>query len=93
MQRDPTTSASALNAKAVEVRLNEASDLIAGTLEQPADPRAWEVLLIYCPKDLLEKRLRRIAEREREQVTEDKLEPPGRALCSDLAEVGRSAAP
>jgi hypothetical protein len=68
MPRDPTTSASALNAKAVEVRLNEASDLIDTSSQLTRGP----VLLIYS-KDLLEKRLRRIAEREREQAAEDRV--------------------
>lgn len=37
--------------------LNAAMDHIAGTLEQPTDPRAWDHLLIYCPRDALERRL------------------------------------
>jgi hypothetical protein len=34
--------------------LNTAMDHIAGTHEQPLDPRAWEHLLIYCPLEILE---------------------------------------
>jgi len=30
--------------------LNAAADHIAATLEQPSDMRAWEQLLIYCPR-------------------------------------------
>lgn len=39
-----------------EKLLNAAMDHIAGTLEQPTDPRAWGHLLIYCPiKDIFER--------------------------------------
>lgn len=34
--------------------LNEVADHIAGTLQQPVDPRAWDQLLVYCPLDQLE---------------------------------------
>lgn len=34
--------------------LNAAMDHIAGTHEQPADQRAWDHLLIYCPLEILE---------------------------------------
>lgn len=37
--------------------LNAAMDHIAGTLEQPADQRAWDHLLIYCPREALERRI------------------------------------
>lgn len=37
--------------------LNAAMDHIAGTLQQPADLRAWDHLLIYCPREALERRL------------------------------------
>ena len=40
--------------KETERLLNDAKDHIAGTLEQPADSRAWVHLLIYCPYDILE---------------------------------------
>lgn len=40
--------------KETERLLNAAMDHIAGTLEQPADPRAWHHLLIYCPLEILE---------------------------------------
>lgn len=36
--------------------LNAASDFIAATLAQP-DPRAWDHLLIYAPRDAIERRL------------------------------------
>lgn len=41
---------------AVEQALNAAADLIAATLAQPADPRAWDQLLIYCPPEAIERR-------------------------------------
>ncbi len=44
-------------AKDVERKLMEAADLIAATLDQPADSRAWDHLLIYCPRDAIERRL------------------------------------
>lgn len=53
------------NAKAVEVSLNEAADLIGSCCEQPADPSAWEHLLVYCPRELLEKRLRSLEHKDR----------------------------
>lgn len=37
------------NRNETERLLNAAMDHIAGTLEQPADPRAWDHLLIYAP--------------------------------------------
>jgi hypothetical protein len=43
--------------------LNAAMDHIAGTLEQPIDPRAWQHLLIYCPLDVLEAAYVRKAQR------------------------------
>lgn len=46
---------------------NEMMDLadhFADILEQP-DPRAWDHLLIYCPRDALERRLRTLDERAR----------------------------
>lgn len=46
----------------VERKLNEAADLLAATLDQPADPRAWDHLLIYAPRDALERRLARFDE-------------------------------
>lgn len=44
--------------------LNAAMDHIAGTLEQPADQRAWDHLLIYCPLDRLEAAYVRKAQRQ-----------------------------
>jgi hypothetical protein len=43
----------------VERKLNEVTDLIAATLDQPADQRAWDNLLIYAPRDALERRIAR----------------------------------
>ena len=43
--------------------LNAAMDHIAGTLEQPTDPRAWDHLLIYCPLEILEAAYVRKAQR------------------------------
>lgn len=43
--------------KDVERKLTEAADLMAATLDQPADPRAWDQLLIYAPREALERRL------------------------------------
>jgi hypothetical protein len=37
--------------------LNAAMDHICDTHEQPTDPRAWDHLLIYCPREILERRL------------------------------------
>jgi hypothetical protein len=51
-----------------EILLNEAMDHIAGTLEQPGDMRAWDHLLIYCPREALERRLERMNERKRNGV-------------------------
>lgn len=48
------------NRNQTERLLNAAMDHIAGTLEQPTDPRAWEHLLIYCPREALEQRLERM---------------------------------
>jgi hypothetical protein len=47
-----------------ESLLNAAADHIAATLEQPADARAWAQLLLYCPDDLIEARMRVITGRE-----------------------------
>ncbi len=37
--------------------LNDAMNHIAGTLEQPTDPRAWDHLLIYAPPGAIFNRL------------------------------------
>ena len=50
-------------AKEVERKLMEAADLIAATLDQPADPRAWDHLLVYCPRDAIERRLQNLEQR------------------------------
>jgi hypothetical protein len=73
-QTDPTTSASALNARAIECKLMEAADLIAGTCQQPADPRAWDTLLIYCPPEAIERRLAAIERREQLTAQEEQAE-------------------
>ena len=41
--------------------LNAAADHIAATLEQPSDMRAWEQLLIYCPRTGAEQMIDAIA--------------------------------
>lgn len=46
------------NRKETERLLVAAADYIAGTLEQPTDPRAWRMLLTYCPRDILETALK-----------------------------------
>lgn len=51
------------NRNETERLLNAAMDHIAGTLEQPADSRAWDHLLIYCPLDRLEAAYVRKAQR------------------------------
>lgn len=50
------------NRNQAERLLNEAMDHIAGTGEQPGDIRAWSYLLIYCPREVLERRLQTIRE-------------------------------
>lgn len=45
------------NRNQTERLLNEAMDHIAGTLEQPSDPRAWDHLLIYAPPGAVFNRL------------------------------------
>lgn len=50
--------------KETERLLNEAADHIAGTLQQPIDPRAWDQLLIYCPREALERRLAALVSRD-----------------------------
>lgn len=52
------------NRNRAERLLNEAMDHIAGTLEQPTDLRAWDHLLIYCPREALERRLATLISRE-----------------------------
>lgn len=37
-----------------------AVEYIAATLEQPTDARAWDHLLIYCPREAIEKRLEKL---------------------------------
>ena len=49
--------------------LNSAMDHIADTLEQPTDPRAWDHLLIYCPRDALERRLEVLRSRDPGQAS------------------------
>jgi hypothetical protein len=51
------------NRNETERLLNAAMDHIAGTHEQPFDPRAWEHLLIYCPIEILEAAYVRKAQR------------------------------
>ena len=43
--------------KEIERKLMEVADLIAATLDQPADMRAWDNLLIYCPREALDRRM------------------------------------
>ena len=46
--------------------LNAAMDHIAGTHEQPGDMRAWDHLLVYCPREALERRLSAVILKSRE---------------------------
>ena len=43
-----------------EKLLNDVMDHIAGTHEQPRDMRAWEHLLIYCPREIIERRWKQL---------------------------------
>lgn len=43
--------------KEIERKMMEVADMLAATLDQPADMRAWEHLLVYCPHDILDQRL------------------------------------
>lgn len=45
------------NRNVTERLLNEAAEWIAASLEQPADPRAWDQLLIYAPREAIERRM------------------------------------
>jgi hypothetical protein len=45
------------NRNQTERLLNEAMDHIAGTGEQPSDPRAWSHLLIYAPDEAVAARM------------------------------------
>jgi hypothetical protein len=54
----------ATQADDVEDALTAAADLIASTLAQPTDSRAWDQLLIYCPREALERRLERIIQQK-----------------------------
>lgn len=54
------------NRNKTEQLLNAAIDHIAGTLEQPTDQRAWDHLLIYCPREALERRLDRLNQQLKE---------------------------
>jgi hypothetical protein len=47
-----------------EILLNKVMDHIGETLEQPTDPRAWDHLLVYCPREALERRLKEIRRRD-----------------------------
>lgn len=58
-----------VNRNFTEKLLNDAVDHIAGTHEQPTDPRAWDQLLIYCPRDALERRLEMLRSRDPGQST------------------------
>jgi hypothetical protein len=57
MSKDPRNEAERL--------LNAVSDHIAGTLEQPSDPRAWDTLLIYCPREAVIRRLKTLTDRDK----------------------------
>jgi hypothetical protein len=47
----------------IEMKLMDAADLMAATLDQPDDPRCWDHLLIYCPREAVERRLMTINQR------------------------------
>ena len=51
------------NACKVEGAIWQVIDLIAATLAQPIDPRTWDHLLIYVPKEHLIQRLADLANR------------------------------
>jgi hypothetical protein len=52
-----------IDAKKLADEMMDLADHFASTLEQPNDPRAWDHLLIYAPRDALERRLKRLDER------------------------------
>lgn len=58
-----------INRNFTEKLLNDAADHIAVTREQPSDPRAWDQLLIYCPREALERRLEMLRARDAGQPT------------------------
>lgn len=42
------------------LEMMDLADHFADTLEQPDDQRAWDHLLIYAPREALERRLQRL---------------------------------
>lgn len=51
------------DAEKIAREMMDLADHFADTLEQPDDARAWDHLLIYCPREALERRLERINSR------------------------------
>lgn len=47
-----------------EILLNKAMDHIGETLEQPTDPRAWDHLLVYAPREAIERRMATLLSQE-----------------------------
>jgi hypothetical protein len=48
-----------LGIRAIESRMEELTELLASTGEQPDDRRAWDHLLAHCPVGVLEDALER----------------------------------
>jgi hypothetical protein len=44
-------------AREIERMIMDVADAIAGSLEQPADARAWDHLLVYVPREAMERRI------------------------------------
>ena len=51
--------------KRLSDKMMDLADYFARTLAKP-DPRAWDHLLIYCPREALERRLAAVSPQERE---------------------------
>lgn len=52
------------NRNVTERLLNELAEWIGGSLEQPSDPRAWDQLLIYAPREAIERRMQVLAAKD-----------------------------
>ena len=53
------------NRNQTERLLNAAMDHICDTHENPTDQRAWDHLLVYCPKEAIERRMGRFVQQKR----------------------------
>ena len=51
------------DAKKLGNEMMDLADHFADTLEQPDDIRAWHHLLVYCPREALERRLEQLRDR------------------------------